>query len=203
MAVPLGALKSDHGVTLVCVADKDRLETIRVGRVSVVLISGNSQAKDFFRDQAGEGGLDALVSSSKSAIGNSAGSGYEFEVMAAEHANNSYSCCLLAARNGDLKTIIVKPVYFHGPDDLARYAIMPAYSRHMSPEEVEGLLFYVLLQYMNVFNLAAEFEAITMSPDGHRILDPGEANSAILKQDRVDQKIRREFSGFFVDGAAK
>ena len=85
----------------------------------------------------------------------------------------------------------------HG--NLIRYLINKVYSRHMLVDELSNLSSFVTLQCVKMFSIGLEFDYVTLSDKEVKWLTDGEIKDQFYKQEKVDHKLLKSFSDFFLD----
>lgn len=83
-------------------------------------------------------------------------------------------------------------------EDISKYLISKVYSQHMSLEESINLMSYVTLQCMRIFPIGYKFEITTISNKGIKTFTDGEMNDAFQKMEKLDNKLKKIFSDFFI-----
>lgn len=85
-------------------------------------------------------------------------------------------------------------------DDLIKYLISKIYSEHMLIDEIVKLVSFITLQCIKVFpNIGYQFEMTTLSDKGLRKLSDGETKDNLHLAEKVDHRLKKTFSDFFLD----
>src|SRR3990172_5891329 len=82
--------------------------------------------------------------------------------------------------------------------DLVSYLISKVYSEHMLLDEIMKLVSYVSLQCIKIFPIGYDFEITTVSEKGIKKLSPGETKDIFHNSEKVDHKLKKTFSDFFI-----
>ena len=85
----------------------------------------------------------------------------------------------------------------HG--DLIQYLINKVYSDHMLVDELSNLSSFATLQCVKMFRIGLEFDYVTLSDKEVKWLTDGEIKDQFHKQEKVDHKLLKSFSDFFLD----
>ncbi len=91
-------------------------------------------------------------------------------------------------------------IYFM--EDLTTYIISKVFSEQMSIDELKNLMGFVTLQCIKVFGLNSSVNITTISKDGIKEMSKGEVKDLLSTQDKIDHKLKKIFSDFFVNGAS-
>jgi len=84
-------------------------------------------------------------------------------------------------------------------EDLAQYLVNKVYSEHMLVDELSKLSSFVTLQCIKIFSIGVDFDFVTLSNKGIKWLTDGEVKDQLFAQEKIDHKLIKSFSGFFLD----
>ena len=84
-------------------------------------------------------------------------------------------------------------------ENLLQYLINKVYSNHMLVDELSNLSSFATLQCVKIFPIGLEFDYVTLSDKEVKWLTDGEIKDQFYKQEKVDHKLLKLFSDFFLD----
>lgn len=92
-------------------------------------------------------------------------------------------------------------IFTQKDEDLAQYLVNKVYSDHMFVGELVKLASFVTLQCIKIFRIGTDFDFVTLSEKEVKWLTSGEIKDQLHAQEKIDYKLKKKFSDFFLSEA--
>ena len=212
MSEILGAIASHDGVVIISNNEDDVVQgtVFKINQNSVAtVVRGKVEVKEFLDKyiipKTPKTVLDVIDLIQK-----------EIQIHSAEYAKSNISFIITGYENSKVTYFTIwfenenlqlhkigKVFYFiTGIEDLATYIISKVFSEQMSIDELKNLMGFVTLQCIKVFDSSSSVNITTISKDGVKEMSKGEVKDLLSTQDKIDHKLKKIFSDFFVNGAS-
>lgn len=211
----LGAIRSHSGIVIISDSNSDPTQKTAIFQINdtsvAAVFRGKDAVKDFLdkhilpkKPQTIQETLDVINTKLNEHVNEYASSDFSFFVASYEHGEAIYFGFWFI--DGKIKTSLVTTLshFIATVEDLAVYITTKVYSEHMTLEELKNLMAFVTLQCIKVFGMNSLIDVTTISKEGVKKLSEGEIQERLSSQDRVDHKLKKIFSDFFIkEGISK
>ncbi len=210
-------IRSIDGIVLISDAEGSIDQTTGVYQINdnavALIFLGLENVKKFceesFKDIAHDDDVSKIIDTAKTAFEKSyenyKGTDFSFVIVSCPKPRVSFFYGLWIDRNGGLQSTEVLESHFFSKnhEDLIQYLVSKSYTKEMSLEELLNLSGFVTLQCMKIFSIGYDLDFFTVSPTKLKKLSDGEIKELIHKQEKLDNKLKKIFSDFFLDVGEK